>query len=376
MVRLIKKVICPLCFLFSLLLFLFLTSPKETLAADPCDDFSPKRALLTDPNIQVTIIDKNIFEYGNYIVPMETSGALGMRAWFDLDFTKERGKITATIPTPSRFLWKPKEYRIMVREPGLAGYVEYCEVSITLDLPSCGEIIVNPTSPYINEPFTVTMIDSNLWNLVTHHAVARFKIGNLPYVDYMDTFDWATKTYKVTNGLDKIGYWTVEVAFTYCDDPWGWCEPPVSRFTNVCPSKSFRVCGRDDTACRTEPTPAPPGPDDINKICKREPSCTTCFGDGNVWTALGCIPINDTNDFVGWIFKWLIYIGSGIAFLLMVFGAIQILTSAGNPEKIKAGKELITSALSGLLFIILSLFILRLIGVDILHIPGLSTLSQ
>jgi len=55
----------------------------------------------------------------------------------------------------------------------------------------------------------------------------------------------------------------------------------------------------------------------------------------------------------------------------MVLGAIQILTSAGNPDKVKAGKELITSALSGLLLVILSIFLLKLIGVDILHIPGL-----
>jgi len=56
--------------------------------------------------------------------------------------------------------------------------------------------------------------------------------------------------------------------------------------------------------------------------------------------------------------------------LLMAFGALKIITSAGSPESIQAGKELITSALAGLIFIILSLFLLKLIGVDILQIPG------
>jgi len=92
---------------------------------------------------------------------------------------------------------------------------------------------------------------------------------------------------------------------------------------------------------------------------------------GKIYTALGCIPLNNFNDFIGWLLSKLIFIASGVAFLLMVLGAIQILTSAGNPDKVKAGKELITSALSGLLLVILSIFLLKLIGVDILHIPGL-----
>lgn len=110
------------------------------------------------------------------------------------------------------------------------------------------------------------------------------------------------------------------------------------------------------------------------KVCDNmPPKCDECFKEGKVWTALGCIPASDLNEFVGWILGKLIFVASGIAFLLMAFGALQILTSAGNPEKVKAGQELITSALSGLLFIILSLFLLKLIGVDILHIPGFGT---
>ena len=63
-------------------------------------------------------------------------------------------------------------------------------------------------------------------------------------------------------------------------------------------------------------------------------------------------------------------LGGVIAFLLIVFGGFQIILSAGNPDKVKAGKEMITSAIAGLLLIIFSVFILRLIGHDILNIPG------
>ena len=63
-------------------------------------------------------------------------------------------------------------------------------------------------------------------------------------------------------------------------------------------------------------------------------------------------------------------IGGGIAFLLILVAGFMIITSQGSPDKIQAGKELLTSAIAGLLLIIFSVFILELIGVDILEIPG------
>ena len=90
---------------------------------------------------------------------------------------------------------------------------------------------------------------------------------------------------------------------------------------------------------------------------------------GEVCTALGCIPTKQ-EDFVAWVLARAIGLGGGIAFLLMIGGALQLLTSSGHPEGIKKGGEAITSALMGLLFIILSLFLLHLIGVDLLKIPG------
>lgn len=93
-------------------------------------------------------------------------------------------------------------------------------------------------------------------------------------------------------------------------------------------------------------------------------------GDG-INTAIGCIPINSVNSFINWLLPVLLGIIGGVAFLLMVFGSIQILISGGNPEKVKGGQQTITGAITGLVFAILSLFLLKLIGVEILHIPGL-----
>lgn len=44
------------------------------------------------------------------------------------------------------------------------------------------------------------------------------------------------------------------------------------------------------------------------------------------------------------------------------------MTASGNPERIKQGQDLMTSAVAGLLLIILSTFILNFIGVDILGV--------
>lgn len=88
-----------------------------------------------------------------------------------------------------------------------------------------------------------------------------------------------------------------------------------------------------------------------------------------VQTAIGCIPFT-ASGFVEKLFPLFISFGGAIAFLLILFGGVQMMTSAGNPEKLAGGKELIVSAITGLLLIIFSIFILRIIGYDILHIPG------
>ena len=93
-----------------------------------------------------------------------------------------------------------------------------------------------------------------------------------------------------------------------------------------------------------------------------------CTGEA-IETALGCIPTMP-GELVQWVLTYGILMGGGIAFILSIWGGATILMSAGNPEKINEGREIITSAISGLLFIVFSVFLLRLIGVDILGIPG------
>ena len=99
-----------------------------------------------------------------------------------------------------------------------------------------------------------------------------------------------------------------------------------------------------------------------------------CVKDGvtGVATALGCIPTDFTGSgFIAALLRLGIGIGSGIALLLILYGIFIVTTSAGIPDKLNAGRDIISSAIAGLIFIILSIFLLNLIGVKILAIPGL-----
>ena len=102
-----------------------------------------------------------------------------------------------------------------------------------------------------------------------------------------------------------------------------------------------------------------------------DPSCVPAGTHGNsyggVKTALGCLS-TDPQTFIYMVTPWAIGIGAGIAFLLGLYGALMIVISAGDPEKMQAGRELITSAVAGLLLIVFAVFILRIIGVDILKL--------
>lgn len=90
---------------------------------------------------------------------------------------------------------------------------------------------------------------------------------------------------------------------------------------------------------------------------------------GGILTAIGCVP-TEPRELVKALLKFAAGAGGGIAFLLMIAGAFQMIASAGNPEMVKKGSEQLSSAIIGLLFIIFSVLLMQVIGVDILGIPG------
>jgi len=103
-------------------------------------------------------------------------------------------------------------------------------------------------------------------------------------------------------------------------------------------------------------------------------SCRDCLsgksGTVGVWTGLGCI-YTDTKSFIQeTIFGLGIGLAGGFSLLCIIYAAFMMQSSQGNPEKLKKAQEMITSCIMGLMLIIFSVFILKLIGVNILKIPG------
>jgi hypothetical protein len=88
-------------------------------------------------------------------------------------------------------------------------------------------------------------------------------------------------------------------------------------------------------------------------------------------TAIGCVPTNTILSFLDFVFPRLLGISGGVALILIIYAGFIITTSAGDSRKLAAGKELLTAAISGVILLGLSVFILKLIGMDILRIPGL-----
>jgi hypothetical protein len=117
-------------------------------------------------------------------------------------------------------------------------------------------------------------------------------------------------------------------------------------------------------------------PDDAQGICdpNTDSNCPSAKGvecSGGVLTALGCVktePAKIISSTVGVT----VGLGGGISLLLMAYGAYQMITSGGNPEKLKQGRERFLAAAIGLTFITLAVFLLQIIGVDILNLPGFS----
>lgn len=144
----------------------------------------------------------------------------------------------------------------------------------------------------------------------------------------------------------------------------GTCDiDPNSETYNLCvPEKGAAIC---DRYIKDDP--------------KAAAQCNSCMESNSgdikkIYTALGCI---DTS-FEG-VIAAIFTLGLGIAGMValgcIIYAAFLMQTAQGNPEKIQKAQENITACITGLILIIFSVFILRVIGTDILRIPGFTSNS-
>lgn len=85
-------------------------------------------------------------------------------------------------------------------------------------------------------------------------------------------------------------------------------------------------------------------------------------------SAIGEIP-TDPAEFVKKIFTVLLSMAGGWATYLIVVAGYKLMFSQGEAEAVKEAREEITSAIVGIVFMLLSLVILRVIGVDMFGLP-------
>lgn len=106
-------------------------------------------------------------------------------------------------------------------------------------------------------------------------------------------------------------------------------------------------------------------------------SCLRCSRKGNgnefFWSGIGCLPLNLTAFINNYLYVYGIGLAGTIMFFCILLNAYRIQFSQGNAETIKKATDNLKSCLFGLLLIIFAVFIIRVIGVDILRIPGLGT---
>ena len=71
------------------------------------------------------------------------------------------------------------------------------------------------------------------------------------------------------------------------------------------------------------------------------------------------------SEIVAWFYYFIIGVAGLSAFVMLVWGGFQYLTSAGNPASISDAKDKIKSALLGLLIILTAWLILQVINPDL-----------
>ncbi len=135
-----------------------------------------------------------------------------------------------------------------------------------------------------------------------------------------------------------------------------------------CPTAGAQQCEGD---CNTKPgitDCSGSGQACVGGVCiiPTQQKVSLCSDQKSVYTAIGCIPIDTLSNFISFALSWGLAISGAVAMLSLAGAAFMIMTSAGDVAKLESGKQMIVAAVSGIFFLVFALFILRLIGVNIL----------
>lgn len=101
---------------------------------------------------------------------------------------------------------------------------------------------------------------------------------------------------------------------------------------------------------------------------------------GRMYTMIGCIKTDSAGftqqgaaaSVIQAMLDLVFRVVGGIAFIYFIYGSFLILTSQADPERLNHGRQTLYGSIVGLIFALLSIFIVRIIATGILRIPGFS----
>jgi len=236
-----------------------------------------------------------------------------------------------------------------------------------------------------------------------------------PFQIYPDSAIGSTGTYSIPNGsygcsfkLPPTGTTTVSAAdmIIPCQSG-GVCVGDIDKSTiqlvngkpeldngfcqstgNQCPvcDQGYEYSGKNQTCINaSDPTKQKPVGEPVS--CRVDQGCmpgvrcvegktldqsqplSLCQNGTSCQTALGNLPTS-LSGLLTRVFSIALSIAGVVALGLIIASGYRLMISQGNPEQVKGAREQLTAAIIGLLFIIFSLVILQIIGVNILKIPG------
>ncbi len=175
----------------------------------------------------------------------------------------------------------------------------------------------------------------------------------------------------------RKGFWWEGKTCPEHKEPWCFrnyrdCLPGFCEGIDVCPNALFCYDFHDGMPTRPGTWCLPKTEVATNKFtpCAHHDDHGVC---DEVKISLFNDPVKiDIGTLIRTIFLVVLVLAGGVAVLLIISAGYKILTSRGKPESLQAGREQLTSAIVGLLFLIFSYVIFQLIIVDLLKIPGIT----
>ncbi len=387
--------------LFLLVSLLFLSHPSQASALGGCNiTVEPFPVDTNTTAIKLTIEYKGLSDGEKYWVKLNTryvADRTGDGTYRLKEFTSQNSQIIVDQLDSAGYIIDPKfypngknfqpgDYKVMITTIGnsltaggiLDSAAPLCEAVFSVEQATGGTTNTCTSIEFLNDSFTPN--DEIIFRIEPAAQTGKRRVvvkrGGAAGQDISNKAVCKNVSELTAPGgypLGKFSYGKLEYQNYYLEIQ---SEGIFSGFD--CGANSQTLCWASFTICDNCKSPGKgqggkPG-DPTNPVkCNGDSTCLACVEDEKnpkgIPTPLGCVKTNPAG-LVSFILKFLLYTSGGIAALLIIFGGYTMMTSQGNPEKLQGARETITSAVVGLLFIIFSLVLLEIIGVDILRIPG------